>query len=171
MITFMLLVVCAIFALLTLACSFYALEECSIGGIIGAVICGCLVHGTMNVGGDYNAVKDKAESYELVVEQRDDITIKYGQLKQKTHLLAKNYKDVQLAYGETSQELSGVYGKLEGVKGNLEKAQSDLVAVKAANEFCATDLQMSLVEKAELEDELRISQGQLETVRNLIRGN
>lgn len=171
MITIILVVAILLFCLITCFGLMLLIEEGEPIGFLAIIVGSALALSTMGAWEGYHDLQAEASSITIVEAERDDITVKYGQLKQQYHLVANNYKEVQLAYSEASQELSGVYGKLEGLKGNLEKAKSDLVGVKAANEFCATDLQMTMVENDELKDALRVTEGQLNTVRNLLRGN
>lgn len=133
-------------------------------GFVIAIVCGLLLWGTLGATDTYSDLKDKAAAYEQVVEQKESLQDAMSELQSK-------YGNVLMVSREAKTALVKKQAQLEGALGNLEKAKSDKAALVVANEFCATDLQMAIAENSELEEDLRVSQGQLTTVRNLIRGN
>lgn len=133
-------------------------------GYVVVIACGLLLWGTLASLTDYNALKDKAADYEQVVVQKESLEDAMSELQSK-------YGNVLMVGREAKTALVKKQAQLKDALGNLEKAKSDLEHLTVAKGFCDGELELTKAVNSELEEDLRVSQGQLTTVRNLIRGN
>lgn len=168
-----LILVILLLALALIACGglLYFLEETEPGGLLAAFVAGFLLILTLNAMDDYKALKVQAADYGHMVEQRDSALNKYDTLALKTNVLSKNYRGVQEVLAKSELERLALVDTNESLEEALNEAQNDALLTRTATDLCEAALAMANAKTSELEEDLRVSQGQLTTVRNLIRGN